>query len=337
MTPVAGAPRVAVVLPVFNGEVHIGDAVRSVLAQTFTDFQLLVIDDGSTDGTARILSSFSDPRLRVIQLAGHQGLVPALNRGIRESTSLLIARMDADDVCLPRRFERQVAFLETHPDVDICGSWTRHVGERRGVRRLPVDPEHIRARMFLGGALDHPAIMMRRAFVEGNGLAYRDDFAGAEDLDFLTRAADVGRLANVPEILLLYRAHPQQVSVVRAAAQASTHARIAARQLRALVPDADEDEVEFHVRLVLGQILSSERARAEHWLLRLDEVNGLARRYDAAAFRAELRRLWFRVHDRPGQPAFGTLREYWSSPLSGVRGVGVLRHARFVARSVTPL
>ncbi len=336
MTPVVSAPLVSVVLPVFNGEAHIGDAVRSVLAQTFTDFELLVIDDGSTDGTARILSGFADRRVRVIPLAGHQGLVAALNRGTRESTSVFIARMDADDVCLPRRFERQVAFLETHPDVDICGTWTRHIGERRGMRRLPVGAERIRAQMFIGGALDHPTIMMRRAFVEAHGLAYRDDFAGAEDLDFLTRSAEVGRLANIPDILLLYRAHSQQVSVVSAAAQASTHARIAARQLRALVPDADEEEAAFHLRLVSGQTDAVERARAERWLLRLDRVNRLACRYDAAAFLGELRRLWFRAHDRPSSAGLRTLRSYWSSPLSGLRDIGVLRHARFVARSVSP-
>ena len=337
MTPVAAPPLVSVVLPVFNGEAHIGEAVRSVLAQTVTDFELLIIDDGCTDGTARVLSGFPDRRLRIIPLAGHQGLVAALNRGMQESRSMFIARMDADDVCLPRRFERQIAFLEAHPDVDICGTWTRHAGDRRGVRRLPVDTEHIRARMFFGGAMDHPTVMMRRAFAEANGLVYRDDFASAEDLDFLTRAADVGRLANVPEVLLVYRAHPQQVSVVSAAAQASAHARIAARQLRALIPDADKDETEFHVRLVLGQTHAPERPRADRWLRRLDQVNRLARRYDAAAFLGELRRLWFRVHDRPGQRRSGTLREYWSSPLSGVRDIGVLRHARFVARSVSPL
>ena len=334
MTPGAIVPLVSVVLPVFNGEAHIGDAVQSVLAQTFTDFQLLVIDDGSTDDTARVLSGFADSRLRVIPLAGHQGLVAALNRGVRESGAAFIARMDADDVCLPRRLERQVAFLKTHPDIDVCGTWTRDIGERHGARRLPVDPEHVHARLFFGGATDHPTVMMRRAFVEANRLAYREDFACAEDLDLLTRAADVGRLANVPEILLLYRAHPQQVSVVRSAAQASTHARIALRQLRALVPGADEDEAEFHVRLVLGQTHAPERPRAERWLRRLDQANRVAGRYDAAAFLGELRRLWFRIHDRAGQRGSGTLREYWSSPLSGVRDIGVLRHARFVARSV---
>lgn len=336
MTATALPARVAVVLPVFNGERYVAEAVESVLAQTLADFELVVIDDGSTDGTARVLSGFPDQRLRVTRLPARQGLVHALNRGIAQSSAPLIARMDADDVCLPRRLERQVAFLAAHPDVDICGTWTRHAGARRGVRRLPVGPAHIRAQMFFGGAMDHPAIMMRRAFLDAHGLAYRDDFRHAEDLDLLIRAADVGRLANIPEVLLLYRAHHDQVSVVRAGDQATAHARLAVRQLRALVAEVSEDEAAFHARLVLRRIHPSEWPRAERWLLQLDAANRLARRYDPDVFLGELRRLWFHVHDRATPPGFRTLRSYWSSSLSGMSGVGVLRHARLVARCAGP-
>src|SRR5437016_3101798 len=103
-------PRIAVVLPVYNAEQYIGAAITSVLAQTFTDFELVVIDDGSEDRTGEVLTGFSDPRLRVLRFPENRGLVSALNAGIRESASEFIARMDADDICMPLRFERQVAF-----------------------------------------------------------------------------------------------------------------------------------------------------------------------------------------------------------------------------------
>src|SRR5437868_6203051 len=103
----APMPRIAVLLPVYNGEKYVADAVQSVLDQTFTDFELVVIDDGSTDRTADVLASFSDARMRIIRFAENRGIVAALNTGIRESKPELIARMDADDICMPRRFERQ--------------------------------------------------------------------------------------------------------------------------------------------------------------------------------------------------------------------------------------
>ncbi|MBI3865839.1 MAG: glycosyltransferase family 2 protein, partial [Planctomycetia bacterium] len=107
-----GSSRIAVVLPVFNGEEYLSAAVNSVLGQTFGDFELVIVDDGSTDRTGEILARIPDARLRVIRHPRNLGLVAALNAGIRNSGGEFIARMDADDICRPRRFERQVAFLE---------------------------------------------------------------------------------------------------------------------------------------------------------------------------------------------------------------------------------
>ncbi len=331
MSASARTPNISVVLPVYDGEHHLADAVRSVLAQTFRDFELIVIDDGSTDRTGAILSDFSDARLRIVRFPANRGLVEALNVGIRESKSELIARMDADDLCMPRRFERQVAFMNAHPEVDACGTWTRVFGNRRGVRRLPVEPEHVRAHLFFGGAIDHPSLMMRRAFVTQNGLTYNDDFPCAEDLDFLMRAADVGTLANVPEVLLRYRTHSRQVSVVRKWDQLQAHKRLLVRQLRSLVPEAAGDE-EFHVRLGTNGIDETELARAERWLLCLGRANRTRGRYDPMAFQRELRRSWFYAHFHRESPGLSILSSYWKSPLGGIRDIGVPRHIGLVLK-----
>ncbi|MBI5912307.1 MAG: glycosyltransferase [Betaproteobacteria bacterium] len=333
MTASPRAPHIAVVLPVHDGENYLAEAIRSVLAQTLADFELIVIDDGSTDRTGAILSAFSDSRLRVIRFAENRGLVEALNCGIRASRSELIARMDADDVCLPRRFERQAAFLIAHPEIDLCGTWTRVFGNCPGVRRQPVEPAQVRAHMFFGGAIDHPSLMMRRAFVERNGLAYNDDHRYAEDLDFLIRAADFGKLSNVPEILLRYRMHGRQVSVVRKQEQLDAHRRLLVRQLRSLIPDAGADE-EFHVQLATSGVGESELGRAESWLLRLDRVNHDSGRYDPGAFQRELRRMWFYAHAHCASVGLRTLGSYWTSPLGGVRDIGLLRQLRLAAKSL---
>ena len=318
MAAVAKVPRIAVVLPVYNGEKYLAEAVRSVLAQTFTDFELLAIDDGSTDRTAEVLSAFSDSRLRVLRLPEHRGLVEALNCGIRESRSELIARMDADDICLPRRFERQVAFLDAHPEVALCGTWTRQFGNgARAVSRPPVESKQIRARLFFGWAMDHPSIMMRRALLERHGLAYDDAFRHVEDFDFFIRASELTEVANLPEVLLRTREHDHNVSRVYRKEQVRTEARLFARQLRSLIPGATDEQEDFHVRIAATAIVASDLSRAHQWLLHLNEVNRASARYDAEAFRSELHRRSYDLHARAIRAGFTVLTSYWTSPLAG--------------------
>ena len=288
-------PRITVVLPVYNGAKYITEAIRSVLAQTFRDFELVVIDDGSTDRTAQILKNFRDTRLRVIRFAENQGLVAALNTGIRQSQSELIARMDADDICVPQRFEHQVAFLDAHPEVVLCGTWSRQFGDVSCVLRPPTEPKQIRARLFFGSATDHPSIMMRRAVLERHGLAYDDEFRHVEDLDFFMRVADVGDLANVPEVLLHTRAHGEEISVVYRREQVQMEAPLFLRQLRLLMPDATVADAVFHIRFATGALDESRLGEAERWLSRLDQANRQSARYDQAAFQLEIAWKWYNL------------------------------------------
>jgi glycosyltransferase involved in cell wall biosynthesis len=311
-------PRIAVVLPVYNGEKYIAEAIQSVLSQTFTDFELLVIDDGSTDRTREVLSGFTDARMRVIHFPAHRGLVPALNTGIRGSRSEFIARMDADDICMPQRFERQVAFLRSHVQIGLCGTWTRSFGDETVEMRPPIKPEDVRARLFFGWAIDHPSILMRRDFLEQHGLMYDDRFQHVEDFDFFIRAAEVTNLANVPEVLLHTRAHPQEVSVIHRSEQLPTETRLLARQLRSLIPDATQEEESFHLRLLTGTVdASTSLTRAGQWLVRLDRANQERSRYDQAAFRRELGRKLYDVHMRASSAGVRVLASYWKSPLAG--------------------
>lgn len=329
----AGAvPRVSVVMPVHNGAEYVRAAVESVFAQTIVDLELLAIDDGSTDRTGEILAAIPDPRLRVIRFPAQRGLVAALNLGFAESRSAFIARMDADDVCLAQRFARQLAFMEAHPDVAICGTWTRLFGRRSGVHRVATDPAGIHARLFFGGAIDHPSALLRRAFIEAHGLEYDEAFRHAEDFDFFIRAAGLGRLANLPEVLLLHRLHAGQVSVRHRDEQLAAHARLLARQLRELVP-ADAAEEDFHVRLAMGRLAGGEFERAERWLLRLERANSTKGRYDRTAFSREIRQCWFRAH-RAAATGVRTLCSYWRSSLGTFRDIGVGRHIVLASKAM---
>jgi glycosyltransferase involved in cell wall biosynthesis len=202
------APRVSVLLPVRDGARFLREALDSVLAQTLADFELLVVDDGSEDETPAILASVGDERLRVLRQE-RLGLVPALNRAVAEARAPLLARMDADDVSLPERLERQAAYLDARPDVALAAVGVETTGEARIV--LPDDDAALRRRLLLRNPFAHGAVAVRAEAVARAG-GYRADYGANEDYDLWRRIARDWKLGAVPEILYRYREHPGAVT-----------------------------------------------------------------------------------------------------------------------------
>ncbi len=210
------SPRISVVMSVYDGERWLREAVDSVLGQTLADFELLVIDDGSTDGTGEILQSYGDPRLRVVRQP-RAGLTISLNRGVRLTAAPLVARLDADDVALPERFSRQVAFLDRHPEVGLLGTGCRDVDPAgcalRTYRPPEADPD-IRRALIRRNPFVHSSVMMRRQSLEAAGF-YDEALRVAQDYDLWVRMSRVTRLANLPEPLALRRLTPGMISRAR--------------------------------------------------------------------------------------------------------------------------
>jgi glycosyltransferase involved in cell wall biosynthesis len=207
------APRVSVLLPCRNGSRTLALAVHSMLAQTLTDFELLLLDDGSTDGSVAIAQRFNDERIRVLSDGVGRGLPWRLNQGVSCARGTYIARMDADDVSFPSRLERQAAFLDTHPDVDLVGCRALVFRERGDiVGLLPFAPDHaaLCARPWRNIPLPHPTWMGRRQWFETH--AYRlPEVRRAEDQELLLRASPDSRYACLGDVLLGYRQGPFQL------------------------------------------------------------------------------------------------------------------------------
>ena len=214
-------PIVTVLLPVYNGERYLREAVESILAQTFEAFELLIVDDGSTDGTEAICRSFTDPRIRLICQERNRGLISALNDGIDQITTKYVARMDADDVSLPDRLARQVAFLESRSDIAACGSWARELvdGRLRDVMRRPTG-EYLRQTAWQPVPIFHPTACLRTEVLRE--FRYRTDYVHAEDYDLWLRLCRNHRIDNVPKVLLHYRIHQASVSHAHRAMQRSS-------------------------------------------------------------------------------------------------------------------
>ncbi|WP_164549675.1 glycosyltransferase [Altericroceibacterium xinjiangense] len=247
MTLPPNDPPLSVLLSAHNAEAFLDEAIESVLAQDFPAFEFLILDDGSQDATRAIAEGYAarDARIRVIA-GDHRGLVDGLNRLLEEARAPIVARFDADDICHPQRFSRQMQFLEAHPDHGLVGCETDQI-DSTGAPRPDVeygwvhDHEEIVRCLPLWSPLVHPAVMMRRDVVREAG-GYRRAYRRAEDYDLWLRLSTRTKLANLPERLLWYRVHPGQVGEKHLVEQvrAAATALLAHRQRLSGKPDPTE-------------------------------------------------------------------------------------------------
>jgi glycosyltransferase involved in cell wall biosynthesis len=218
-------PRVSVLMPAHNAERYLDEAIRSVLRQTLEDFELILVNDGSTDRTKKIIETYlEDPRVVLVDLS-KVGLVAALNHGLRLGRAPLVARMDADDVMTPDRLDQQVHFMNKHPDLGGCASFYHLIdanGKQLGTLRSPLTSRaaidrHLRHRGHL--IYPHPTIMFRRDVVTALG-GYRMEYATSEDVDLFVRMLEADRpIVVLPRPLLYLREHPDSVTAKNAMSQ----------------------------------------------------------------------------------------------------------------------
>lgn len=213
-----GHPRhdISVLMPAYNAESYVLESVQSVLAQTYENFELLVIDDHSTDRTLEIVSGISDRRLRIIQSPVNMGVVGALNRGMSVATGRYIARIDADDLCLPTRFAQQREYLEKSPQTMILGT-DMSVLDGGMIRfNRPAtnpDPKITHWMLLVGNPIGHPSMMFRADVVARLGAYLREEFRYAEDFDFSHRALTLGDVTVLQQHLVIYRRHDKNLTV----------------------------------------------------------------------------------------------------------------------------
>ena len=286
-------PRVSVILPVYNGAGFLAESLGSVLNQTFGDFEVLVIDDASTDDSAAVAESFGDPRVCLVRHEQNLRLPATLNHGLDLAQGEFVARMDADDICDTRRFAQQVAFLDAFPEVGICGSAVRLFGTGDClVRKYPVSPGAVEAFRFFNCPFAHPTVMLRRRVVEEHHLRYDPRSIAVEDFDLWTRLLKFTRGANLPDQLLHYRLHESSVTSRDWALMNDNSTNVLQEALREIIPDVTDDQARFHRQIGMAEITPNivTLRDADAWLERI--ALALDRGPDA---RAVLREVWFRL------------------------------------------
>ncbi len=310
--------KVSVIMPVYNGEKYLRRAIKSILNQSFADFEFLIIDDASTDKSRDIIQSYKDPRIRFIRNNTNLKIVLTLNKALDLAQGEYIARMDCDDISLADRLAKQVAFMDSHPEIGVCGTWVKifKYGVRK-VWRYPTEPGIIKSLLLFQCPLAHPTVMLRKKILNKK-LYYNPLYIYAEDYEFWTRLSKYTSIANIGEVLLEYRRHPNQVSLRHEEEQMATSDLIRKTQLLQLGIQPNDEELKLHQAICSYSFKATQSfiEQCEMWLLRLKTANNVVSDLPQSEFMQVLAERWFVICNRAANLGVWTWNRFWQSPLS---------------------
>lgn len=316
-------PKVTVFIPVYNRERYIQEAVDSILAQSFPDFELLLIDDGSTDSSVAIMNSYTDPRIRLVRNECNLGIPHTRNRGLQLARGEYIALLDSDDYAYPDRLNKQVAFLDAHPDYAEIGSWSRAMDEQsrplKKIKVQPVSSEEVKAHLLFRCCLNNRTIMGRTAILREYG--YRNDFPRCQDYELHVRLAGKYKLGNLPAILVRGRVHKEQITGQTAELGRAKKQEIADSQLTTLGLAYSNTDLRRHVMLTrIGKLpFTPDQAYlkwADDWLRKLQQANRITSLHPEPAFSRVLGEIWFRTcFQTSAAIGLAAWAHFWRSPL----------------------
>jgi len=244
-------PLVTVLMPVYNTEKYLKEAMDSVLNQTFGDFEFLIIDDGSTDNSVEIIKSYADKRIRLIRNESNIKLIATLNKGIDISKGKYICRVDADDICINTRIEKQAGFMEAHPDYAACSSGVEIFFENTD-RSFNIIykkfTDEIRIMTLYQNHFVHPASFIRKDFINERNLRFNKNFIHSEDYYFFVKLSEIGNLYNVNEVLVRVRKHLSNVSVLNSDIQDRNSINVIKYQLKKIGINPEHIDFELYFR-----------------------------------------------------------------------------------------
>ena len=288
---------ISVLMSTYNTEIPmLNEAVESILNQSFGDFEFIIIDDGSTNDSDSYLKSLSDKRVRIIWNKQNVGITKALNIGLREAKGKYIARMDADDVALPTRFEKEFTFMEQNPDVIVCGARIGVIDENSAITKRakkakkPEDMESYRVRMlFQNPGPIHPTAMIRHQMLLDHGITYNENLRYAQDYGLWEATSHYGRICILEEELLYHRHHGNQITIARRDVQMNCDKMTQKKILTDLLGSVTDEEVNLHYKYSTGYFPEAVICpEIDRWYARLIEANRKKRIYDQSKLKKRI-------------------------------------------------
>lgn len=309
--------HISVILPVYNAESYVAQAIQSILEQTYPHFELLVINDGSTDNSEAVCLTFNDARLVYIKNEKNLGIVATLNKGLQLAKGIYIARMDADDVSLPQRFAKQVQLFEKHSDALVVSSDHYAWNGKRTLARVynQTESDVLKSTLLFATCFCHPTVMMKNVFQQQR-YCYSETAKHVEDYQLWMDLSFLGAFYNVSEPLLKYRSHTQQVSVLHHRTQIENSNTLRYQFLTQLGFKATPHEWEIHNSIGNNEFITSAKhlKAIENWLMQLAHQNTKLQHFTTQAFQNTLHKFWV---DSCGYTSLGfyAYQQYKASPL----------------------
>lgn len=232
-----GKPLISVIMSVFNEKEYIEKSIKSILNQTEGNFEFIIYDDHSSDGTTELIRNMAleDSRIHLFEMESNRGLTINLNSALSKTRGKYIARMDGDDICHPKRFEKQIQFLDRNPEIMLCSCTMLMIGETRPLfMHSYTQPEYVKSFLLLNPALPHPGFMFRAELYWKYGFRYNETFRQAQDYDFMARVAHHYKLGNLRDTLVKYRVHAKSVSLSEGGGQRKNADRVRFELLKEL-------------------------------------------------------------------------------------------------------
>lgn len=334
---------VSVVMPVFNAERFVGEAIESILTQTYRHLELLILNDGSTDRTEEIAKSFHDQRIRYFGSESNLGLVSQLNSGLANASGKYIVRMDADDIARPNRIERQVWFMENHPEIGVSGSNVVSFNSHKKFFRsiMPEGHDEICTHFLFGNSIYHPSIIMRRSVLLTHGVQYKKGTDTSEDYVLYVDLHEKTKLANLQEVLLNYRLHDANVSKTNRKGQQQIIDAKRREYVSKFLREPDSSMVDKLVNdhlLICGKPLVSAQDVSDlmSWLFFLKSVNDRNKSFDARSFTRGVAHFLYRKFIVDGRTDLRTLITWLFGHGARFSALPGLYKVLFIARCLYP-
>ena len=326
---------ISIVMPVYNGEKFLREAIDSILGQTFSDFEFIIVDDGSTDNSRDVIRSYTDPRIRMVENKRNLGVSASRNKGMKMSRGKYIAMMDADDISLPKRFAKQYDFMETNPKIDVCGTQREDFGNRTKKFVVLNRHEEIVTNFLFSCKINQPSVFMRKDIMHSLEGLYNTEYRLTEDYELWIRLFLNGaKFANLDETLIRYRWHGSNVSVAFANEQRLEASEARKKLLEQLnIKDVDV-KTQLHETLKSGKNLDQDTIeRVYGWVGELLEANHKTGLFPEEVLKKRLARCWFRIHDASTYRGLVVWRSFFRHPVpGGTKQPGVFRKAKFLAK-----
>ncbi len=326
-------PLVTVLMPIYNGNEHLREAIESVLNQNFRDFEFLIMDDGSTDGSREIVKSYEDPRIELHLSPENRGIAKTLNEGIMRARGRYLARMDADDICMPHRLQRQVDFMETYSHIGLVGSGVMKIKKNR-VNKIVSWPEtdaEIKIDLLFQNPFFHPSVMVRCDLIKKT--AYNLQLPYAQDYGLWVELANLTDFANLPDPLIKYRVHNGQVTKTKGNQQAVMARQVRENYLCTIFHDVDKNDLDIH-NAIAERDRSVDLFQSARWLETLVTRNEISRKFPDSTFRTMMARKWWNCCKNNHQNGIKIWPAYKSSYLSEINTETPKHIVRYLLKSL---